>query len=340
MATQHLREWWTDDPADPDRVALSDSQVQQLAAAICPGAPLTDLGGVMSLNVKLGTAGLVLRVHQPFVSRPRLLALQAVRHRLANLGLIVPAPVAWQGAMLFRCRNRWAELEEYMAHERLAHQFEAYLWLFQAMGLLHRALRQIHVAVPRPLVATYAPPSSLRRWLAVTAAAVQGNPAAVEIAQHLDTLIRQLRQQWQPATRLPMQFVHGDVRLSNVGRTPTGTVVYLDFGFLAWRPRIHDLAYSLAFMFLALNGQQGPENFPWERVPQLLAEYENAAGVRLTDVERQALAPYTAAVPLYAAALDGFTEDPAGKLCSRLAFLHLSEWILSHPSVLRVSARG
>lgn len=50
-----------------------------------------------------------------------------------------------------------------------------------------------------------------------------------------------------------------------------------------------------------------------------------------TPAERTALAPYTAAVPLYAAALDGFTEDPAGKLRTRLPFLRLSEWLLAHP---------
>ena len=47
----------------------------------------------MSLNVRLDPAGLVLRVHQPFVSRPRLLALQEVRRRLASRGLAVPTPV-------------------------------------------------------------------------------------------------------------------------------------------------------------------------------------------------------------------------------------------------------
>lgn len=60
----------------------------------------------------------------------------------------------------------------------------------------------------------------------------------------------------------------------------------------------------------------------------------NQTKSRLTDAERKALAPYAAAVPLYAAALDGFTEDPAGKLRTRLPFLRLSEWILAHPEVM------
>ena len=50
------------------------------ATAIAPGAWLTDLGGMDSLNVRLDPAGVVLRVHQPpaCVSRPRLLALNKV----------------------------------------------------------------------------------------------------------------------------------------------------------------------------------------------------------------------------------------------------------------------
>jgi Ser/Thr protein kinase RdoA (MazF antagonist) len=330
-----LRAWWTDDPADPGRALLSDPDVQKLIAAISPASHATDLGGVMSLNVRLDTAGLVLRVHQPFVSRRRLLALQEVRRALASHGLLVPTPVRWRDATVFACRDRWAELETYIPHERLAAGFDAYLWIFGAMGALHRALAGLDPRVPRPLVATYAPPSSLRRWLPVTEAAVQGDPQASEIARLLRSLVRQLRQQWVPATRLSTQLVHGDVRLSNVCRSTEGKTVYLDFGFLAQRPRVYELAYALAFMFLALGDHRAPEGFARKRIPLLIDAYESAAGARLAPLEVIALAPYAASVPLYAAALDGFTEDPAGKLRSRLPFLQLSKWLLAHPTALR-----
>lgn len=65
----HLLSLWKDDPADPDRASLDDPDVRRLATAIDPGSRVADLGGVMSLNVRLDRAGLVLRVHQPFVSR-------------------------------------------------------------------------------------------------------------------------------------------------------------------------------------------------------------------------------------------------------------------------------
>jgi hypothetical protein len=69
-------------------------------------------------------------------------------------------------------------------------------------------------------------------------------------------------------------------------------------------------------------------------VQQLVKGYEDAEDVRLTPLERTALAPNTASVPLYAAALDGFAEDPAGKLRARLPFLRLSEWLLARPADL------
>jgi Ser/Thr protein kinase RdoA (MazF antagonist) len=315
-------------------MSLNVPDVQQLVTAISPESQAANLGGVMSLNVRLDAAGLVLRVHQPFVSRQRLLALQDVRRALARRGLAVPTPVRWNKAAVFRCRDRWAELEEYLPHERPAPTFDSYSWMFRAMGALHHTLKQLDLAVPRPLVATYAPPGSLRRWLPVTERAVQGDPEAAHVARRLRALVGQLRRQWMPAAELPMQLVHGDIRLGNVCRTVGGRTVYFDFGFLARRPRIYELAYALAFMLLVLGGDRAPESFAWERIPRLVEEYEAAANVRLTPAERRALAPYTASVPLYAAALDGFTESPVEKLRSRRPFLQLSAWLLAHPKAL------
>jgi hypothetical protein len=108
----HLRQCWADDPANPGRMLLSDPAAQRLIAAISPQSQATDLGGVMSLNVRLDAAGLVLRVHQPTASRQRLLAVQAVRRSLPRQGLLVPRPMSWHKATVFRCRDHWAELDE------------------------------------------------------------------------------------------------------------------------------------------------------------------------------------------------------------------------------------
>jgi hypothetical protein len=101
-----LLAWWRDDPADPGRPFLTHPDVQRLVAAIASGSLATDLGGTMSLNVRLHSARLVLRVHDRHVSRRRLLAVQAVRRRLADLGLVVAVPLPWHGATVFPCGRR------------------------------------------------------------------------------------------------------------------------------------------------------------------------------------------------------------------------------------------
>ncbi len=317
-------------------MALDNPAVRRLATEIAPGAQLADLGGTFSLNVALAPAELVLRVHQPFVTRQRLRALQEVRRALAGRGLVVPVALPWRGSTMFRCGSRWAELERYIPSERPAPMPEAYAWLFGAMGTLHRALAGLDLSVPRPAVSTYGPPSTLLRWLPVTEAAVRDDPEAEAIARLLRDLVRRLRSQWVPATELPVQLVHGDIRLGNLRRTPEGETVYLDFGFLARRPRIHELGYALAWMLLAFDGHRAPGHFAWERVAGLVAAYEAAAGARLTMAEQRALAPYAAAVPLYQAAIVGFLPDPAATLRGgyRVPFLRLGEWLLAHPEAV------
>jgi Ser/Thr protein kinase RdoA (MazF antagonist) len=139
-----------------------------------------------------------------------------------------------------------------------------------------------------------------------------------------------------PAADLSAQLVHGDVRLSNVRRTTEGETVYFDFGFLARRPRIHDLAYALAWMMLRPDGRGTAEEFAWETVPQLVTAYEDAARTTLAVKERRALAPYIAAVPLYLAALAGYTNDPVAHLRdqTRRTFLRIGEWLLARPAAV------
>jgi Ser/Thr protein kinase RdoA (MazF antagonist) len=330
---------WREVPSDPDRPRLRSPAVQRLIADIAPESRATDLGGGISLNVGLQPAGLVLRVHQPFVTRSRLLAVQEVRRRLAGQGLTVPLPLAWRGTTVFRCGSRWAELEPYLPSERLQPTPEAYTWLFGAMGALHRALAGLELPVPRPLYAGYGPPSTLRRWLRFSESTVRHDPQAADTARLLRDLLRRLRTQWVPATALPVQLVHGDVRLSNVRRSPAGQTVYLDFGFVARRPRIHELAYALSWMIRALDvvdAYRAPERFLREHVPHLIEAYEAAAETTLSEVERKALAPYAAAVPLFDVAFAGLRDEAGATLHHELRryFLRASEWLLAHPEAL------
>ena len=324
-----LLDWWQDNPSDPDRPSLNNPDVQRLISEIGSVSHASDIGGVMSLNVRLEPLDLLLRVHQPFVSRQRILAIQQVRCRLAQLGLAVPIPVDLHNSTVFQCGKRWAELEKYLSHTRLKPILDSYQWLFAALGTLHHTLARLDMTVPRPLIATYSPPRTLSRWLKVTEMSVQDDTEASALSRLLHDLINRLRIQWLPATRLPQQLVHGDVRLSNICQMPEGKALYLDFGFLAHRPRIHDIAYSLAFILLTLNMHQTPERFSWQSFRNLIATYEETAHSRLTSIERKALTPYTAAIPLYSAALSGFSDNPVKHLRDTLPFLHVSEWLLN-----------
>jgi hypothetical protein len=74
------------------------------------------------------------------------------------------------------------------------------------------------------------------------------------------------------------------------------------------------------------------ENFPWDRVPRLIAAYERGRHERLLPVERRALAPYLAAVALYLAAISGHTADPASHLRGEEPFIGIARWVLANPS--------
>jgi Ser/Thr protein kinase RdoA (MazF antagonist) len=298
-------------------------------------ASAVDLGGTMSLNVVVRDRASVLRVHAPFVSRARVMALQRVRTALAASGLVVGVPELVDGRRsVVPCGPSLAELERFVSFTKPPPERSSYVWMYEAMGRLHAALADEVPAVPRPVVATYGPPGSIRRWLAVTRRSVADDPSASAIVDWVSSLVRQLTACWIPARELPQQLVHGDVRLGNVGVADSGAPAFLDFGFAAVRPRIHDLAYSLPWIVLRPDATGRPEAFDWSSVGELVAAYESAAGWKLTAIERRALGPYTAAVPLYLAAVAGYTPDPARLLEGDASFVRIAEWILANGPVL------
>ncbi|MGH3488000.1 MAG: phosphotransferase enzyme family protein [Actinopolymorphaceae bacterium] len=315
-----------------------DPHLQQLVVEIAPGSTATDLGGWMSRNLLLQPAGLVLRVHPPFVSRRRLLAVQAVRRAVAGSGLTVPVALSRPAGTgtVFRCGDRWAEVEPYIPHETPPSSWESYAWMFRAAGTLHRSLSALDLRVTRPPTSIFAAPSTLRAWLPTTEAAVANDPDAAQIADDLRRLLGRLRRRWVSPTRLPRHLVHGDVKLDNLGQDPYGETVFLDFGFVIHRPRIHDLAFSLTHSVLTVDGgvPTEPGVFPWPRVRHLIEAYEGSTGTSLTALERQALAPYTVAVRIYHAAYAGFGPSPAEWLHMNVPAIDFSGWLLDHPDAL------
>jgi hypothetical protein len=45
--------WWIDDPSNPGRRSSKHPAVRQIITAVDPTARITDLGGTMSLNIRL-----------------------------------------------------------------------------------------------------------------------------------------------------------------------------------------------------------------------------------------------------------------------------------------------
>ncbi len=315
------------------RTSLEEPWVRVLADEVSPGTEVVDLGGCLSLNVHLVKSALVLRIHQPFVSAARIRALQRLRQQLAAAGLTVGEPRTLGGSWLRRCGDRWAELETFQDHTELGTGWSDYCWMYAGMGRLHRHLSApgIHPP-PRPFWSTYAPPGSLRRWLGVTRGRVHSKSPAGDTVHRLATLIGRLRRHWVSAAALPQQLIHGDVRRVNMGRSPAGEPVYLDFGFAAVRPRVHDLAYCLSWIVLRPDGGGRAENFDWSRARELIEAYETGASFALTATERRALPAYLAAIPLYSPSIAGYLANPAGNLTDAedLAFIDISDWVLAN----------
>lgn len=291
-----------------------------------------DLGGTTSLNVHLPRSGEVLRIHARFTSRSRVEALRELRRHLGDRGLLVGTPTRMEGRDVTAVGPYLAELEVYVDHVKPPAEWASYLWMYSAMGRLHRMLADRTAALPRPVMATYGPPGSLRRWLRVTERAVESDPRSQEIPKWVRQLIGLLERQWVPAKSLPCRVVHGDIRLGNLAVGARGAEdVYLDFGFAAVRPRVHDLAYSLPWIVLRPDGTGRAEHFDWATVAELVGAYEDSAKDQLSHIERHALAGYIAAVPLYMAAIAGFTQKPAEMLRGDIAFFEIAEWALTNP---------
>lgn len=289
---------------------------------IAPGCSIRDLGGHFSLNLHLEDAGLVLRVHQPFVSRQRLLDLQELRRHLSGQGVNVPVATAWQGRTVFRCSGRWAELEPFIPHQVGPPNVERCSEVLADLATLDRHLATYRGPLTRPVIATWATPSSLGRWLAATSAAVADDREATRVIEELSALSRTVARRWVPSRDLVCQVVHGDGKANNLPRTAAGEVVVLDFGFAARRPRVHDLAYSLSWA-IAVLGRSAKAHFP-DRVKA----FEAGTGRPLTAAEQHAVPVLGAAIALSRPAVAGYNPDPVQDLMNHAGSLDDATWWL------------
>ncbi len=325
-----------EDPDDPDLIRADHPAVVEVIEQIAPGTQVEQLGGTMSRNLHLRDPGLVLRIHQPFVSRRRVVAERRLKRATVFEGVGAAEPVPRGGRETFTIAGRVAELERYAPHIKPAATWQSYRWLFEVIGKLHRVWATVDdLRLPRPLVATYGPPATVRRYLASLRGRVAPGPGRAEL-ERVTTLSHQLGRRWIPAGQLPSQLVHGDARLGNVSLRPDGSALVLDLGFTAVRPRVHDLAYAMAWIMLRPDDRGLEAGFAVDEARRLFDSYEVANGDELSSLERTAFDQYLAAVPLYLSAMAAFMGDPAAHLLtpSRMRLVDISAWVLDHPGAI------
>jgi Ser/Thr protein kinase RdoA (MazF antagonist) len=324
-------------PADDlyTRPSLDDRAVQAVLERLGVSSAPADLGGTMSLNLHLEELDLVLRVHGRFEQERRIRALRDLRRRLHAQGLTVGVPVPLFGDEVTLVDGRVAETETFVEAEKPAPTWDSYLWMYEAMGQLHTAIDQgaAGLELPVPEVATYASPAELKVWMTGTLPAVSHDEDAAGVAAQVMDMIGALERQWVPPEQLPEQLVHGDLRLGNVVRTATDPA-YFDFGFAARRPRIHDLAYSLFWIILKPDDSGRSDTFDWDRATELLGAYEDAASTIISQLERRALAPLLAAIPMYFVAIASYTPDPSDRVKQEIQSLEIARWVLEQEGAL------
>lgn len=270
---------------DPARLAMPDPVLSpKLLSFVAAAYALrvdraVKLGGSFNLNVLLD--GHVLRVYGPWVSAPRLAAIQGLRRALRGRGLPVPAPrPSTDGAPYERFGECVLEVERYVPGEPM----DSRARLRAGMGhlaRLHALMADLPLDVPPPIAnhlpqdlaeaATADAMDRLRAW--------GPTPQEEHLARAAEALARAL-----PRIELPSQPVHGDFWHNNVRWRGDRMVAVLDFDFAGIRPRIDDLALPLTYAL----GELGPER-RIEDVRELLEAYAAACSPPLARDERRAL---------------------------------------------------
>lgn len=287
---------WFGPRASPDDPAIS-----ALAARVARGAEWADIGGAHNLNLRIDAEPpFVLRVHRPWVRRGRVAGLRRLRERLQETNVRFAQPIQVSGRDLVRVADRWAELEEFIDHARPRAQEATYVRLFEELGRVHTALKEVWEPGPPGLVHTHDDLTlgQVHYSVGFTGRTLgRGSEPVVHRMRQLTAELASLRKE----VELPQAPIHGDYKLGNVGERSDGSWVSFDLDFARIRERVYDVAASLNHV-----AQSGPEGVgpPPELLEprRLLAAYESTAPEPLTPDEHRWLPGALALIPLHWAA--------------------------------------
>ena len=270
-----------------------------------PRQPGRDLGGSLNLNllVSRGAEQLVVRVHRPSASPPRVEAIQAVRERLDAAGVPCSALVlARGGARWTRAGNRLVEVDRFIGHDRAMNTPPRLARGLPLLGRIHALLAEVKVCAEGRTVkfANHIEPGAVLAGTRAGAARVRSwHPAPAERrmagqAERLAELVA--AGEAGLAAGLPRQLTHGDFWDANVFFRGEAPVFVADFGFMAHRARIDDLALTLYYADTEF-GLTGRDRIAALR--PLVRAYTMGLGSPLTPAEHQALPWAIARQPLW-----------------------------------------
>ncbi|WP_202879607.1 phosphotransferase [Serinicoccus kebangsaanensis] len=276
---------------------------EQLAAEVAerfrlgPVHGWSDLGGTSTTNLRLQLDGppVVARVHPSSTSKDRVRAMRMAKDAVARAG--VPTATgrpAADGSMAVALGDgRIAEVEAELRWDTPMKTPALLSSGFGALATVHDALRQ----APLPQAASQVDQANHVGALDVPAAVAPGiarvrrwaDPTLTDYAdraqRHLDVVHGLERELVQGQL---VHVVHGDFWDDNVLFRGDELVGVVDFGFMARRPRVDDLALTTWFWLLEpASGPPGPPQVGL--VAAWLRSYDAAAEIPLSAGERRAL---------------------------------------------------
>jgi homoserine kinase type II len=257
-----------------------------------------DLGGSRSTNLLVETAArgiLVARVHRRSTAWERLGGEQAARQVLALAGVPTVVPLADRaGATVQRLGSgHLVEVERYVPSTAKMNTPELMLLGFTQLARVHDVLRSAalpaeahqarsanHIGASEAAEATRRGADRIRQW-----ADQDLGWFADAVSLHVDEVATA---EWDYQREQLVQVVHGDFWDNNVLFRRSQVAAVLDFGFMAERARVDDLA--LPFWFHLLEpGHQLPTLDDVALLRHLVRTYDQASEAPLSEAERASL---------------------------------------------------
>jgi homoserine kinase type II len=286
------------DDAD-ERVPAAAALVEEVSrlAGLADTGVWGDLGGGWSTNIQLagptGSGGVVFRVHQRFVTRDRLSAEQHIRCELAAAGLpTVPALPLFSGSTIARLASgNLVEVEPFVDTDAQMDTPDRLIVGFRLLGRLHDGMRASSVTTAAHVV-TYAnhldPDVTVDSTRAGAARiASWGDPTLTRFAERVCSHVAEVcTLESAFAGEQRRQLVHGDYWDNNVLFADDRVAAVVDFGFMAERTRVDDLALPIWYLMLG-RPDQGPSGL--ELVAAMLDAYDEGSEDPLSRAERLSL---------------------------------------------------